>query len=897
MIKTYILIISTIIISILIFNIIGNSCNKVNKNSLIQHFTNGSTRGRWIGGIKILPNSENEATPAPNAWDGMTCQQISDTYGTSGGITWGSLPGTYREKVNGNWRGSWSGGMKYWYDKSCNTQPGEAKVSKFKLKYSRDGTNWFDIDNSNEFTNSGDNDGNVYFNTPVYAKKIRLLPTECVNRCTIKFDYLEHSGKDASGANLPIPVDCKVSEWSDTSCSKTCGGGTLTKTRTIVRQSQNNGLPCPSDLIKEDVPCNQQTCAPEPCEISQWSEWSSCSKTCGGGTRTKTRTITQQPKYNGAVCPSDLEITGDCNIDPCPVDCVVGDWSDWSECNKFCGGGNRTRNKPTTAPAHGGTACPPASELTASAPCGEQECVASDQKMYVVQPNSGNDNTCQNAGDHWGEVGNLTGRFHRGYFGYNIIGGAGGHRNHKAYHATQLVKLNKFDADKPNGCDDEGSLAGCRVPDYGRAGDGAYGVTLCKSDSRSNDFVKKTDYFTTEACLPEGVGEKLASKISFKANKPNGKYNLCRADLSKQGAIDFFKTIEDNHSVLKYRNNCNADYEKAVWDGGNSIKLCGYKEPMFLIHKGSFDTIPNDWVGWGGSNTLGGGFWVQEYYMWLMKAILKNVVKGKNNYAFPQQKGQGNRMAGCVGRCDGGIRDGTLIQGTDMRRSRKPWRVGTALVYIKNGWGTSPRKHVGTINMTKWGGGKNNNPYPTIEAMHLEHGVDRKIDITHWIYKNPSLFVKGGIETTIDLHQKFNITSTTTLNNSGLTEEFFIPQYMHKTITPINLKEQQAARGCLGLQPSAHNNPLCEAIIIPFDIIDGGLWKVKIWVYKKNEPNIPSGIVKNLDPNSILIGQETGRGNPNTKITSKTIILGFNPSFINRYDLIHNNEVWRELYN
>ena len=42
-----------------------------------------------------------------------------------------------------------------------------------------------------------------------------------------------------------------------------------------------------------------------------------------------------------------------------PVDCVVGNWTDWDECSKACGGGTKNRTREiVTAAENGGKACP-----------------------------------------------------------------------------------------------------------------------------------------------------------------------------------------------------------------------------------------------------------------------------------------------------------------------------------------------------------------------------------------------------------------------------------------------------------------------------------------------------------------------------------------------------------
>ena len=48
------------------------------------------------------------------------------------------------------------------------------------------------------------------------------------------------------------------------------------------------------------------------------------------------------------------------------VDCEVGPWREWGECDVRCGPGVRQRTRPVTvAPLNGGQACPPTVEKTA----------------------------------------------------------------------------------------------------------------------------------------------------------------------------------------------------------------------------------------------------------------------------------------------------------------------------------------------------------------------------------------------------------------------------------------------------------------------------------------------------------------------------------------------------
>jgi complement component 6 len=107
---------------------------------------------------------------------------------------------------------------------------------------------------------------------------------------------------------------------------------------------------------------------PTDCVVSDWSDWSECIE----GTETRTRTIITPAANGGAPCPTLTE-TRDCEL---TVDCVVSEWSEWSDCAE----GNQTRTRTVITPASGGGVpcplleenrpcdlpCPPPTDLTAT---------------------------------------------------------------------------------------------------------------------------------------------------------------------------------------------------------------------------------------------------------------------------------------------------------------------------------------------------------------------------------------------------------------------------------------------------------------------------------------------------------------------------------------------------
>jgi len=128
-------------------------------------------------------------------------------------------------------------------------------------------------------------------------------------------------------AKKPCPVDggwSAYSAWS--SCSKPCGGGEQSRTRTCTNPApQHGGKDCVGDA-KETRKCNESPCAVDG-GWTDYSAWSACSKTCGGGVQTRTRTCTKPvPRYGGKDCVGDAKEDRACNSEKCkPEPCSIDD--------------------------------------------------------------------------------------------------------------------------------------------------------------------------------------------------------------------------------------------------------------------------------------------------------------------------------------------------------------------------------------------------------------------------------------------------------------------------------------------------------------------------------------------------------------------------------------------
>ena len=53
---------------------------------------------------------------------------------------------------------------------------------------------------------------------------------------------------------------------------------------------------------------------------TQWSDWDTCTLTCGGGNQTHTRNCTEPPpQFGGIDCDGLTSDTQSCNENPCPI--------------------------------------------------------------------------------------------------------------------------------------------------------------------------------------------------------------------------------------------------------------------------------------------------------------------------------------------------------------------------------------------------------------------------------------------------------------------------------------------------------------------------------------------------------------------------------------------------
>jgi len=165
---------------------------------------------------------------------------------------------------------------------------------------------------------------------------------------------------------------CILLEWSAwTACTKTCYDAKNPKYGTRVRrrkyeESDSSNPQCieGSDILQVDRQCagydGVEEC-PRDAEWGQWSEYSSCTKTCGGAGEMRRYRTCIAGNTAGSPC-SDLTGPGTeslpCDKGPCPQDCEWAAWGEWEACDRNYGRGNQKRHRvPSVWGKNGGIDC------------------------------------------------------------------------------------------------------------------------------------------------------------------------------------------------------------------------------------------------------------------------------------------------------------------------------------------------------------------------------------------------------------------------------------------------------------------------------------------------------------------------------------------------------------
>ena len=95
---------------------------------------------------------------------------------------------------------------------------------------------------------------------------------------------------------------------------------------------------CKGDV--EDLrKCREEACKPK---LSNWATWGQCSATCGNGQKTRTRTCLTDSTIP---CTDSLTDIITCNVAACILEPKLSNWGEWSKCSKICGKGEKKRTR------------------------------------------------------------------------------------------------------------------------------------------------------------------------------------------------------------------------------------------------------------------------------------------------------------------------------------------------------------------------------------------------------------------------------------------------------------------------------------------------------------------------------------------------------------------------
>ncbi|XP_067860093.1 thrombospondin type-1 domain-containing protein 7A-like isoform X1 [Heptranchias perlo] len=174
---------------------------------------------------------------------------------------------------------------------------------------------------------------------------------------------------------LPCQDDCQFTNWSKfSSCSGDCGT-VQTRRRTLVGKSKKREKCRNTQLFPlietQFCPCDKYTAQPignlSDCILPEGKMETMLGmkvqgdiKECGRGYRYQSLTCRDQNNrlVESGRCNRHAYIEEACII-PCPSDCKLSEWSNWSRCSKSCGSGVKVRSKwLREKPYNGGRPCP-----------------------------------------------------------------------------------------------------------------------------------------------------------------------------------------------------------------------------------------------------------------------------------------------------------------------------------------------------------------------------------------------------------------------------------------------------------------------------------------------------------------------------------------------------------
>ncbi|XP_012940871.1 SCO-spondin [Aplysia californica] len=171
-------------------------------------------------------------------------------------------------------------------------------------------------------------------------------------------------------------VDGNWSPWGPwNTCDRTCGPGTRIRTREC-----NNPAPSLTGKTCVGESMDRKDCFNPDCCVNgnwgMWTSWGQCPVTCGRSQVSRSRQCSNPPpNHCGQTCPGNPYETKNEYCGPEPVNGNWAMWQQWSPCTRTCDFGTRTRIRTCTNPAPNacGMSCP--GSASEEAGCNNPSCL------------------------------------------------------------------------------------------------------------------------------------------------------------------------------------------------------------------------------------------------------------------------------------------------------------------------------------------------------------------------------------------------------------------------------------------------------------------------------------------------------------------------------------------
>uniref|UniRef100_A0A8C9VHG3 Subcommissural organ spondin n=1 Tax=Scleropages formosus TaxID=113540 RepID=A0A8C9VHG3_SCLFO len=160
----------------------------------------------------------------------------------------------------------------------------------------------------------------------------------CIAGCRCPGGLLLQVSSPLSGssAHSVSTVDGNWSAWTPWSeCAVSCGPGLRSRYRFCSNPTRSGtGLPCIGPDRQDEL------CVQAPCDggWGEWTAWTECTKSCGGGVRSRRRECdSPTPQGDGDYCEGRSTEISPCNTDHCPVaPCSQVPGTVFSSCGPSC---------------------------------------------------------------------------------------------------------------------------------------------------------------------------------------------------------------------------------------------------------------------------------------------------------------------------------------------------------------------------------------------------------------------------------------------------------------------------------------------------------------------------------------------------------------------------------